>query len=426
MLDTKVIEQMIQEQIKLQVNQQVLTVLTSDQWLQPLEQKILKYAQDRILGKFSNGLAIPELVETVENSVNNLFEQGMIPGIDQYVDSAQIKHSIDQAVSNLIESSVTQLTQDSAWLARVEHMINQTVTQRTVATLGSIDLNPAIRSRVDENMQIFQKQLLTKFSSTGIDDQSSSCQLTVMDDNVVIENQLTVRELDVVGSITTNNLSVKGSININNHSWQVLADAISEKTLVQITEQWTDSLVDQIKTKIQNDGIEFEKVKIGEEPLVDGSRLSGSITDTKIQTLGHLRELNVRGPAYINNNTVNVLNRRLGINTQEPEMALSVWDEDISVTVGKFKARQAWFGTSRDQGLAIGVNRLPQIEIDTDGLTTIKQLRVGLHKISHATMIPGWSGIRGDFVLNTNPGQDRVFAWLCLGGHKWQALKSAE
>ena len=119
------------------------------------------------------------------------------------------------------------------------------------------------------------------------------------------------------------------------------------------------------------------------------------------------------------------MNRRLGINTETPEMALSVWDEEVSVIIGKHKAKQAYIGTSRDSGVAIGVNRVPHIEIDTDGLTTIKKLRVGLHKISHDSLVPGWAGTRGDLVFNTSPGPDKVFAWVCLGAHKWQTLKSA-
>ena len=107
-------------------------------------------------------------------------------------------------------------------------------------------------------------------------------------------------------------------------------------------------------------------------------------------------------------------------------MALSIWDEEVSVVIGKNKAKQAYIGTNRDQGLVIGVNRLPQIEIDSAGLTAIKKLQVGLHKISHNTAVPGWSGTRGDIVFNSNPGPDRVFAWVCLGTFKWQTLKSAE
>jgi hypothetical protein len=107
-------------------------------------------------------------------------------------------------------------------------------------------------------------------------------------------------------------------------------------------------------------------------------------------------------------------------------MALSVWDEEVSVTIGKHKANQAYIGTNREQGISIGVNRKPQIEINADGLTTIKQLQVGLHRISYNPSVPGWSGTRGDIVFNSNPVADRVFAWVCLGAYKWQTLKSAE
>ena len=103
-----------------------------------------------------------------------------------------------------------------------------------------------------------------------------------------------------------------------------------------------------------------------------GRRLSSAITETNIQSVGHLRQLNVLGEAQINE-TFNVVNHRVGINTTEPEMALSVWDEEVSVVIGKNKAKQAYIGTNRDQGLAIGVNRVAQIEIDSDGLTRVKK-----------------------------------------------------
>ena len=69
---------------------------------------------------------------------------------------------------------------------------------------------------------------------------------------------------------------------------------------------------------------------------------------------------------------------------------------------------------------------MAHVEITADGLTQIKKLQVGVHKISHATEVPGWSGTKGDMVFNANPGSNRVFAWVCLGAFKWQVLKSAE
>ena len=321
------------------------------------------------------------------------------------IDPATLQQMIESAVNEKIIAAVDTLCQDPSWLEKIEKMFNQAAVQRTVSTLGQTDFTPLIREQVDANMKNFRLDMLSKFSSTGIDDQATQCQLTVMDDTTVIENRLTTNELDVVGTAVINDLAVKGTININNRSWQNLSDTISNKTLEKINQEWKQQLIQEVKQSITDDGINFDQVKI--------------------QKLGTLKELLVRGPASMYD-TLSVINKRVGVNTQTPEMALAVWDEEISITVGKFKNQQGWIGTNRNQGFVLGVNRTPQIEIDADGLTTIKQLRVGMYKISHATQVPGWSGTRGDIVFNSSLGADRVFAWMCLGGHKWQTLKSAE
>jgi hypothetical protein len=341
------------------------------------------------------------------------------------VDPGLVKRLVEQAVQDNILSAVENISSDPQWLAKIEHMINQTVVQETMIRLGSMDLNPLIKQRVDENMAVFQESLLTKFSSTGISDQATSCQLTIMDDNTVVENCLTAQSVDVVGSATVQNLIVKGAINTDNQSWITLADNISQQTLEKLTNEWNNRLVEEVTQKIKDNGISFDQVQIDGESLVSGNRLASVITESNIQSLGTLRNLIVNGEAMINN-TVCVVNKRLGVNTEAPEMALSVWDEEVSVVIGKNKSKQAYIGTNRDQGLVIGVNRLPQIEINAAGLTSIKKLQVGLYKISHETQVPGWSGTRGDIVFNSNPGPDRVFAWVCLGAFKWQTLKSAE
>ena len=342
------------------------------------------------------------------------------------VDPNLIKRLVEQAVEENINNLVDQLCTDPEWTRRVEYMINQAVVQETVTRLGSIDLGPTIKQRVDENMQRFTDSLLKTFSSTGITDQATKTVLTVMDDVVVVENCLTANNIEAVESMRVQNLVVTGSINTDNASWQALTSEISQRTLDQVSENWTENLVAQVAELIQQQGISFDTVKVGGVSLIEGSKLSATVTESNLQTVGRLRSLQVHGEAHINNNTVNVLNKRLGVNTDAPEKALSVWDEEVSVVIGKHKINQAYVGTNRDQGLVLGVNREPQLEIATDGLTTIKKLRVGLHRISHDTQVPGWSGTRGDLVFNTSPDADRVFAWVCLGAHRWQTLKSAE
>jgi hypothetical protein len=342
------------------------------------------------------------------------------------LDPDTLKQMIDLAVEQNIATAIADLAQDADWIAKIERQVNQAVVDKIFQHLARIDTGATIKKFVDENMEQFRQTMLTNFASTGIDDQATSCQLTVMDDSTVVENQLTARDLNIVNVATIKDLVVKGTVNIDNESWSALATGMSERTLEQLSQDWKGTLVAQVADTIRSDGIVFDSVKVGDELLVNGNILSKQITDTNIQQVGTLRQLTVQGETHINNNTLNVLNKRIGINTETPEKALSVWDEEVSVVIGKHKINQAYVGTNRDQALAIGVNREPQIEISADGLTTVKKLQVGLHKISHATQVPGWAGTRGDIVFNSNLGTDRVFAWVCIGGHRWETLKSAE
>lgn len=425
MLDTAAIEQLVKQQITEQVTEQISVVLGSDEWLASFEQKIIEYVQARVMAKFANAEYLPEITDTVKSSVKELFKNGVVPGIDQYVDVATIRKTIDVAVEQLVDTSIEVLGKDPLWLAKIEQQINQLVVDRVVRQFGQIDLNPIIKERVDEHMTVFQQDILNNFSSTGISDQSSSCQLTIMDDATVVENELTVRDLTVVNVAVIKDLVVKGSVNIDNPSWNLLADGISEKTINKLSDEWKTLLTAQVAEEIKSNGIDFDSVKVNGEALVSGNTLAKSITDTNIKSLGVLTTLIVAGESTFNNQTLAVLNKRIGVNTVTPEMALSVWDEEVSIVIGKNKANEAYIGTNRAQGVTIGVNRQPQIELTSEGLTRIRQLQVGLHRIGHAPQVPGYSGTKGDIVFNSNSDDSPIFAWVCVGGHRWKTLKSA-
>lgn len=426
MIDSDAVRALIEKQVSDTVNTQVLAVLTSDDWIQPLEQKILSYTQDRILSKFANATAMPEIVQAVKDSVTMLFDQGHVPGIAEFVDAAVIKQATDVAVTQLVNKAIQDLSQTQAWQTQMQTLIHQTVVQETLTHLGSIDLGPAIKQHVDANMQKFTDTILKNFASTGISDLASQCELTVMDGAVVAENSLTSKNLQVIDAAEIQHLVVTGSINTDNQSWSALSADISQRTLDALTDSWQATLVKQVATHIQAQGIEFEHVLLGGETLLHQGKLCRAITDSNIQSVGTLRTLQVQGEASFNKNTMHVLNKRVGVNTDTPEKALSVWDEEVSIVIGKHQSNQAYVGTNRDQGLVIGTNRLPQIEISADGLTAVRRLQVGAYKIGHDTRVPGWSGTRGDIIFNTDPGPDLVFAWQCLGGLRWQAIKGSQ
>ena len=340
------------------------------------------------------------------------------------IDQKTIEQLVLKAVQDNILSSIENMAQDPAWLVKIEQLINQTVTYQTISKVGSIDINTIICDRVDENMEKFHNKMREDFSSIGILDQATQTQLTIMDDHTVFENNLTAKDLTIANSAQIQNLVVTGSINTDNQSWKALAADISEKTFAQVTEAWQSDLVRQVAEHIKTNGIDFDQVNIGGQPLVSGGSLNGTITESKLQTVGNLRHLIVSGETHLNE-TFNVVNKRVGVNTEEPEMAVSIWDEEVAINIGKHKEKTAYIGTSRTQGIAFGTNRTAHVEITADGLTQIKKLQVGVHRISHDTQVPGYAGTKGDIVFNANL-TNNVFAWVCLGAYKWQPLKSAE
>jgi hypothetical protein len=430
MLENTVVQQLIETQIKSAVDQYVQHILADTDWAQEIENRIVKYVQDRILAKFANMSTMPDLVETVKSSVATLMTQGHVPGIQNYVDDAVITTTVDRSVETFVTRTIDQLSVDPDWLAKIETQINQTYVRKLAERLHNVDITAMIGQHIDNGIDRWQDRLLADFKTRGIVDLATKTELTVMDGTVVVESELastdvTVeKDIIVKGTAILNNLSVRGTINTDNKSWQLLSDNIADKTLAQLSEQWRAEMTDQVLALAKQQGIEFAQVLIQGTPLINGNALNSAITNSNIQQLGTLRSLSVTGPVNLNN-AVNVVGRRLGINTEQPEMALSIWDEEVGVIAGKFSKQTAFVGTSRATALNIGVNRTSSIEIDADGLTTVKNLRVGRHIYTHATTMPGYSGTRGDIVFNSDPKPTEPFAWQCLGAFRWVPLRSA-
>lgn len=431
MIDPNVLSQLVENEIKKNVEQQVQQIIKNKTWLDDLEKQIIDFAQNRILGKFKNISTIPDLVQTVETSVTKLFEQGAIPGVENYVSQTVIERSINQSVTDLISASLDNLTNDPEWIKKIEAQISQNCAQKFSRHLSTVDVNSLIHDHIDAGVERWQDRLMKKFKTQGISDEATRLQLDIVDGIVVVTEQLVANGLqvatdaNVAGSLTVNNLIVKGSVNVDNKSWNELSSIVADRALAKINDTWKNELVTATVELAKTSGIDFDQILVQGHPIISGTVLTPIIKESSIETLGKLRNLEVAGSASFNENTVNVFKNRVGINTERPEMALSVWDEEVAVGLGKLSKDRAYIGTSRKQSLVLGVNRSPSLEINADGLVIIQNLRIDRWRISHSVDIPGTSGTRGDFVLNSDPKPDSPFAWVCLGGFRWQPLRSA-
>ena len=445
-----ILSQLVEQQIQLAIKQKVNQLTDDPAWLKQLEQQTVDIIQQRIVGKFSNIETVPDLVNTVELSVEKLFANGRILDLSELVDEPTLKSAIDLAIQDLVKNTIDNLVVDPAWLGKVESIVNLDMSAKLTRMVSQVDLNKLMLEYIDKNVNEhidrhldrhvnkhidssinrWQSRLKENFSTRGIQDQATAIQLTVMDGAVVAEHDLVAKQVlidtnaVVGGTLTVNNLVLKGRVNTDNPSWKELSDVITNQVLDSVTESWTGTMVESVLERTRDSGIDFDSITINGESLVSGNQLNNAITETNIQKTGTLRDLTAVGTTQLSN-TVNIRNRRVGINTEDPEMALGVWDEEVSIVVGKLSEKKAFIGTARSQDLSLGVNRKPAITINTDGLTTINQLRIDRFRLSYASEVPGYSGTRGDFVFNSDPKPDSTFAWVCLGGFKWQPLRSA-
>ena len=346
--------------------------------------------------------------------------------LEKRIDSNMIRDMIYEHVKAPIESEVNELLENSINISKIiEAQVVHMFANRLSAKFDNIDVDTMVKDKVGILFDAHIK------STKGISNTAKQTELSVMDDIVVVENELLVNRINSPGGITTDsdlhvkgNVVIEGNINIDGKGWNTLTTRIENNVLSKFENQAIHKLGDAVLSYAKTDGIDFNSVTINGKKLINESGLEKAIVNSNLQSLGQLNNLNVKGEAEVNN-TLFVVNKRIGINTAEPSMALSIWDEEVSIVVGKLKEQNAFIGTSSSQTLSIGINKRSDITVHTDGLVSIGMLRIGQNRIKYETDLPGYQGVKGDITFNTNVSKENlVFAWVCLGGHKWLPLRA--
>jgi hypothetical protein len=421
MIDNTNIADLVQEEIRLAVDRYVQAVLADQQWQHTIEQRITEWTRDRILARFQNVGSIPDLVEIIRCQVKDLFDTGHVPGLSNYVDQQQINRTIDSSVQKLITESLDHLIADDDWVNKIQQHVDLNMGVRITQRLSDIDINAVIAQEVNHNFERWRREFSEEFRSAGIHDEATAVELVVSDGAVVARSGLACDNLLVQKSLKVNDLVLTGSVNTDCESWNELASVVANRTQDLLGEAWQQQLVQQVLQLARDSGIDFNEITVRGSPLVQGDRLNASIITSSLQKVGLLQDLTVSGATRLAQ-TMDIRDRRVGINTDNPDMALSVWDEEVSISLGKTSRDRAWIGSNRQQTLDIGVNRRRSITIEPDGLVVMDRLRLDRWRISFANAVPNHSGTRGDIVFNHDPKPGTPLAWQCLGGFQWQAV----
>jgi urease gamma subunit len=299
---------------------------------------------------------------------------------------------------------------DESWINKIHTQIAREVGDRVKRGLTETNVYDTLRDVVFENRDIIHEDL--------------NREVVVQDGIIVVQNHLatetlsTDSDVNIGGALVVDgDLAVKGRISLSNISFDELSDTIEKNAIDKLKKEFISETSNTIRKQIQ-DGLNVKNIMVRGESLVNDDRLSSGVTKTAIQELGTLKNLQV-------GTELSVDNKRVGINTNAPRSALSIWDSEIEIDIGRRSQNTAQIGTSKAHNLSFITNNQEQVTIDKDGLVSVKKIRVGRNIIMTHHETPGWSGAKGDIVFNYNYKPGDAFAWLCLGAFRWHELKSA-
>lgn len=321
---------------------------------------------------------------------------------------SQAKKTIDSVISTKISSTDFNKQLNGAMT---------TVLSNKIKELHFPDSSIPAKSIKQQDLELTGSQIkggiITNFGSTGIDDRATECVVTILDTAVVIENNLVTLDLTVQG-----NLDVKGTIPESSPFFKQLTTKVTKNVQNGLDTELFSGFSSTIFNKIRDEGLDLNKITVNQNSIIEGNRIGYSITESNLQKLGLLKELQVQGETQLAE-TLYVGNKRAGINTIEPSAAFAVWDEDIEITVSKDRDGQGRIGTPRNQSLVLGSNRNSNLVLSTDGSVQIDTLFVGSVKVTSSENPPRFSSTKGHIVFNANPNVGGPLGWVCLGAANW-------
>ena len=410
-----------------------------NQQLQPIVTSLLDSLKGSIEAELRNKIS-DEVVKTIANTEVTAIVERIIT---QRLNERVAEFNIETKTRQQLEQTLTQITnQLSTSLAK---SANEQISAEVARRVAVMDISPIIQSIVENKISnlvqtgAFGKEsidhssinfkgfkfsgdvvkggIIENFGSTGIDDRSTQVAMTLMDQAVAFEKAVWTPSAIVKGKLTVEgDLVVLGDINSDSPVANTLANMAVEK--IKADTELLTLHSETILTSIGQTGIDLDRITQGGREIVKGNQLGYHITDSNLQRVGMLRDLQTQGESVLSD-TLYVTGKRVGINTIEPSAVFVVWDEEVELVITKHSQDTGYIGTPRYQNLVLGANNKDNLILNTDGSVEIENLRVGNTPMSSATAAPDYNAITGTIVWNENPAQGGPVGWICLGGARW-------
>jgi len=383
-----------------------------------------------------------ELQQTIQNRLAAI---DVAARVDELAKS-EAKIAAAQYQPNLSAIDKQLATATSAIVNNVTGTANKLVNEAVVNHIRSIDFNSAIvtalNSLLDSKLKTYQFPansissaainfdtdvsgdaikggIIREFASTGIDDKSSAIQVTILDSHTVIENHLLSNDITINRTAKFNgNIELNGSITTSSPGFVTIVNASRDSVIAELDDSFFAAYGRLVFEEIKNNGIDLSRVTLNGQEILKDNRLGSGIVSSNLQSVGVLNDLQVKGETLIYN-TLYTGSHRVGINTLEPNSALSIWDEEVDINVGKKQQGMAFIGSNRDQMITIGTNGKSNLILTQDGATAVTKLQIGNMSITSADRPPSYDAPKATVVFNANPSLGGPLGWVSLGSARW-------
>jgi hypothetical protein len=383
--------------------------------------------------------------------IASLVDQQIRQTLTEYLEGINLKSVVDQAMAFAITDMISKMSVRTAETMikqrdlsdevlgiakeKIDSQVDAQVKSSIRSVIAATDIKKLVGDAVNRELKIHINQynfpeasiparsidwkglklsgdmidggIIQNFNSVGIQDNATECQLTIVDGMIVAEGQFIsdniVSKKAEIDAISVNTLDISGNISLG----QQARDTIS-------------SLVSEIFNRDLDIG--EHAITNGVDRLLTHQSLGPSIVYSNIRKLGLLQDLNVSGSATIGS-TMIVNDRKVGINTENPNGALTVWDDDAELSVLKLAKKQMFIGSTRGSDIIIGTNADERMRIGVKEVSISGPLRIMGIRFSVADAVPDRQGEPKEIVMLINAGPGQPMFYMCQGSNTWAALE---
>lgn len=389
--------------------------------------------------------------------IAQLINEQVHKAVTDHIVSIDVKQLITEAVSVAVDSAVSKITSSTIDAlvrqrdipAEISALVSkeaksQIESQAKIISrtaLGQLDVKTLMATAVADHLSVkvneynfphasipatsirwddvtfsgdkVQGGIIRNFNSTGIQDQATDCQLTIVDGVIVAEKHFISKSLQA-DDARFKTMTAEGTVTLVGN---IELGDVPMKTITKIVD-------DRLNTKLDGAGLDIGEGKIvsGKSLVLDSTTLGPSVTQSNLRKLGLLMDLRVSGPTNLSETLFVTEGNRIGVNTEDPTGVITVWDEDAELTVKKQSRRNMFVGSTRPTDLSIGTNGRSQITVTQDGIDLSDPIRIQGVRFSVSDTVPEREGEVMEIVMVRTAREDQPRFYICQGRNSWRAL----